>query len=110
MIDVLVRVGGGDEDAVRDRIDWLIVGGLEVEPDRAARRPVCRRHPLPPLPPHASSISHADAVCVATAMTVGSGLATCDADLAAVARSLDVPVVASPDSAGRMPAKQQLAT
>jgi PIN domain nuclease of toxin-antitoxin system len=102
-IDTLVRVGGADEGAVRDRVDWLIVGGLEVEPVwlRVARSAAAIRsrhyhHTRAP-------ISHADAVCVATAMTLGSELATCDADLGAVARSLGVPVIALPDSAGRLP-------
>jgi hypothetical protein len=31
-IQVPAEVGGADGEAVRDLIDWLIVGGLEVEP------------------------------------------------------------------------------
>jgi predicted nucleic acid-binding protein len=102
-IDVLVRIRGDDESSVRDRVDWLIVGGLEIEPvwlpiARAAAAIRGRHYRRVRAP-----ISHADAVCVATALTLGSALATSDADLAAVARSLRVPVIALPDSTGRLP-------
>jgi len=102
-IDVLVRIRGDDERSVRDRVDWLIVGGLEIEPvwlpiARAAGAIRGRHYHRVRAP-----ISHADAVCVATALTLGSDLATSDADLATVARSLGVPVIALPDSAGRLP-------
>jgi uncharacterized protein with PIN domain len=102
-IEVLVRIRGRDEDAVRDRVDWLIAGGLEIEPVglRVARSAAAirARHYHRVRAP----ISHADAVCVATAQALGSALATSDAAVAAVARALGVAVIALPDSMGRVP-------
>jgi predicted nucleic acid-binding protein len=101
-MDVLVRIRGHDEDAVRDRVDWLIAGGLEIEPVglRVARSAatIRTRHYHRVQAP----ISLADAICLATALALGSDLATSDADLAEVAGALGVQVVALPDSGSRV--------
>jgi predicted nucleic acid-binding protein len=103
VIEILVRVGGRDEEAVRDRVDWLIAGGLEIEPvwlpiARSAASIRARHY-------HRvrARISNADAVCLATAIALDSDLATSDSDLATVARSVGVEVIPLPDSTGRLP-------
>jgi PIN domain nuclease of toxin-antitoxin system len=103
VIDRLERVEGQPADEVRDRIDWLIVGGLQVEPlwISAARRAAAirarhyhREH---------AALSLADCVCIATAIHLRTDLATTDPVLASTARSLDIQVVAVPDSNGVPP-------
>jgi predicted nucleic acid-binding protein len=100
-MEKLVRIGGQGEDAVRDRIDWLMASGMEVEPvwlriGRSAAW-IRARHYHRQLAP----ISHADAVCLATAIALDANLATSDRGLAAVAAALGVEVIALPDSGGR---------
>lgn len=101
VIDRLVRVHGADADAVRDRIDWLIYGGLEIEPvwlpvARLAASLRAEHYHRAEMP-----LSMADCMCVATALTLGSELATADRDLARVARQVGLKVIALPDSSGR---------
>ena len=101
--DKLVRVRGHDAETVRDRINLLLVAGLEVEPVwlrvtwlasslRAAHYHRTR-----------SAISLADCFCLATAVTLETDLATADASLAEVARNAGVAVTALPDSTGQLP-------
>jgi predicted nucleic acid-binding protein len=102
-IDVLIRIDGREQEAVRDRVDWLIAGGLEIEPvwlhvARSAAAIRAQHYHRSQAP-----ISNADAMCVATAISLKSDLATSDPDLAIVARSLGVEVIPLPDSAGRPP-------
>lgn len=103
VVDSLVRVRGHDPETVRERIHVLMVAGLEVEPVwlrvtwlatslRAARYHRTR-----------SAISLADCVCIATAITLETDLATTDPALAEVARNAGVTVVALPDSTGTLP-------
>jgi predicted nucleic acid-binding protein len=48
-------------------------------------------------------VSLADCICVATAITLQTDLATTDPAQAAVARAAGVEVIALPDSEGRLP-------
>ena len=48
-------------------------------------------------------VSLADCICVATAISLGTDLATTDPALAAVARAAGVEVIALPNSAGVIP-------
>jgi PIN domain nuclease of toxin-antitoxin system len=103
VVDTLVRVMGRDPGAVRDSLDWLIVGGLEVEPVwlRVARLAASLRvqhYHRAEMP-----LSLADCFCLATAMTLESDLATTDPDLARLARDMSVDVIGLPDSTGRRP-------
>ena len=50
-----------------------------------------------------AAVSLADCVCIATAITLDTDLATTDPALAAVARAAGVEVIALPDSEGRLP-------
>jgi predicted nucleic acid-binding protein len=102
-IDILVRVIGREPDAVRDRIDWLIAGGLVVEPvwlpvARLAAALRAQHYHRTDMP-----LSLADCVCLATAMHRGANLATTDPALARIARATDIEVIALPDSQGRRP-------
>lgn len=103
VVDWLGRVRGEAEAGVRDRIDWLIVGGLQIEPawlmdarlagSLRARYYHRERRPL----------SLADCICIATAIRLSTDLATTDPVLAKVARTEGVSVIALPDSTGRRP-------
>jgi predicted nucleic acid-binding protein len=102
-MDTLVRVIGRDPDAVRERLDWLIVGGLEVEPvwlpvarlAAALRAQHYQRRDRP--------LSLADCFCLASAIILDTDLATTDPHLARVGRQLGVAITALPDSTDRRP-------
>jgi predicted nucleic acid-binding protein len=103
VVDWLVRVGGREPDAVRDRIDWLIAGGLVVEPvwlpaARLAAALRAQHYHRTEMP-----LTLADCVCLATAIRLGARLATTDADLARLARHIGVEVLALQNSEGSRP-------
>jgi PIN domain nuclease of toxin-antitoxin system len=101
VVDWLARVQGQPETGVRDRIDWLLVGGLEIEPawlmDARLAGTLRARHYHRERRP----LSLADCICIATAMRLSTDLATTDSVLAEVARAEGVSVIALPDSTGR---------
>jgi PIN domain nuclease of toxin-antitoxin system len=103
ILDVCVRVHANDERIVRERIRWLMAGGLEVVPletDLAMAagalraRHYRRRH---------REISQGDCFALALAIHRQARLATADPDLASVARVENVDVLGLPDSRGRRP-------
>lgn len=100
VIDQLVRVYGRDVVDVNDAVDLLIVGGLEVQPfwlpqsRRAAAIRSERYHRT------SAPLSLADCACLATALHLGADIATTDAALANVARSIGVGVIELPASGG----------
>lgn len=103
VVDRLIRMGGWDAVALRQRVNWLIAGGLEVEPvwvpiARRAGRLRAEHYQRTDRP-----LSVSDCICLATAIQLGGQLATTDSVLAATARSLGVAVVALPNSAGQRP-------
>ena len=102
-LDVCVRVHANDERVVRERIGWLVTGGLELvalEPNLALAagalraRHYRRRH---------CEISQGDCFALALAQERKAPLATADPDLASVARAENVGVISLPDSRGRRP-------
>jgi PIN domain nuclease of toxin-antitoxin system len=103
VIDKLFRVEGIAGDEANDRVDLLLVGGLEVQPfwlpdarnAAAMRARYYHREQAP--------ISLADCACIATALSQHADLATTDPALAQAARRLGVGVVALPDSNGQLP-------
>ena len=103
VIDRLVRVEGRQLEDVDDRINLLMVGGLEVEPVwvPAARLAA----PLRAQYYHRASspLALADCVCLATAMALKTDLATTDPALAQMAGDAGVAVIALPDSTGTLP-------
>lgn len=103
VVDVCVRVHANDEPTVRERIGWLLTGGLEVavldsrlalDAGTLRARHYRRRH---------CEVSLGDCYALALAQRRRLALATADPDLAQAARSQDVAVVALPDSRGRRP-------
>jgi PIN domain nuclease of toxin-antitoxin system len=99
----LERQAGWSAEEVRDRIDWLVVGGLQVEPVwlLAARRAAAIR--AAHYHRETAPLSLADCICLATAIQTGRDLATTDPALAGVARTLGTEVIAVPDSNGVAP-------
>ncbi len=103
VLDVCVRVHANDERIVRERVGWLLSGGLEVAAlesavalDAGALRAkhYRRRH---------CDVSHGDCFALALAKHRGLALATSDPDLAAIARAEDVELISLPDSRGKRP-------
>jgi len=103
VIDRLVRVDGRLIEDVNDRINLLMVGGLEVEPVwvPAARLAASLRAQY--YSRASSPLSLADCVCVATAIALKTDLATSDRALAKMARDAGVAVIALQDSTGARP-------
>ena len=103
VIDKLCRVEGIAGDEANDRVDLLLVGGLEVQPfwlpDARNAAAIRARY----YHRDKSPISLADCACIATAVSQHADLATTDGALASTARSLGVPVIPLPDSNGRLP-------
>lgn len=97
----MIRIGGRHEQDVRDRIDWLLASGLEVQPVWLSIARTAASIRAGHYHRERAPISRADAVCLATAVALGADLATSDRGLAAVAAALGVEVVALPDSSGR---------
>lgn len=103
VLDVCVRVHANEERRVRERIGWLVAGGLEMaplEPDvalaaGALRARYYRRRRC--------EISQGDCFALALAKHRNVPLATADPDLALVARAENVEVIGLPDSRGKRP-------
>ena len=103
VVDVCVRVHGNDETSVRDRLDWLIAGGLEVVPldfvlAIAAGALRARRYRK-----RDCEISMGDCMAAALAGSRREPLATSDPHLARTAWAEGIQVLALPDSRGRRP-------
>lgn len=103
IVDVCVRVHANDERVVRERLDWLAGGGLEMPPFEADLARVAgvlrarhyrRRH---------CEVSLGDCFALALAKQREAPLATSDPDLASAARAEKVEVLGLPDSRGKRP-------
>jgi PIN domain nuclease of toxin-antitoxin system len=103
VIDRLVRVDRRSGSEVRSKINFVIAGGMEVEPvwHMDARRAGTLR--AQHYVRRSSELSLADCICVATAMKLDAALATSDPVLARTARAEGVEVIALPDSKGNRP-------
>jgi len=103
VIDKLIRVGGARPDDVRERINLLLAGGLEVEPvwvpiARSAGGLRATHYDRTDAP-----VSMSDCICLATALQLNAGVATTDGALARTARLIGVEVIALPNSQGERP-------
>lgn len=101
VVDVCVRVHRNDESSVRERLDWLVAGGLEVVPldfvlAIAAGSLRARRYRK-----RDCEISMGDCMAAALARSRRVPLATSDPHLAGAAWAEDIEVLALPDSRGR---------
>jgi PIN domain nuclease of toxin-antitoxin system len=103
VMDVCVRVHANDERVVRERLEWLATGGLEMPPldsnlaltaGALRARHYRKRH---------CEISLGDCFALALAKRRNLSLATSDPHLALAARSESVNVVPIPDSRGKRP-------
>jgi predicted nucleic acid-binding protein len=103
VVDSLVRVAGRPIDAVHERLDWLLVGGLTVEPVTEAIGREAGTLRAERYHRARNRLSMADCVALATARLHAASLATSDPELAITARSLGVDVIALPDSRGVPP-------
>jgi PIN domain nuclease of toxin-antitoxin system len=103
VVDVCVRVHGNEDTMVRDRIDWLIAGGLEVVPldltlAIAAGALRARRYRK-----RECEISISDCMAAVLAAARRQPLATSDPHLAKAAWGEGIQVLPLPDSRGRRP-------
>jgi PIN domain nuclease of toxin-antitoxin system len=103
VLDVCVRVHGNAEDTVRERLGWLVSGGLEIAPLETSvalaagalrARHYRRRH---------CEISQGDCFALALAKHRRLAIVTADPELATVARAEEVDLIALPDSSGKRP-------
>lgn len=101
--DRLVRGDGRSEADVRNKIDLVIAGGMEVEPpwltDVRRAGSLRARH----YDRETSDLSLADCFCLATALRLGAAVATADPALARAARAQGIAVIPLPDSSRRRP-------
>jgi Uncharacterized protein conserved in bacteria len=102
-IERLLRIHGRSDEQVNDRVDLLLVGGLEVQPfwlpDARNAAAIRARYYHRTRAP----VSLADCACIATALGQHADLATTDPALATVARTLGIPIIPLPDSGGKLP-------
>lgn len=103
VVDVTTRIYGNDPETARERVRWLVAGGLLIidvtdELAMTAGELRARWYDRRSRP-----ISIGDCLALATARDRLDRLATADPALADTARHVGVEVVALPDSKGRRP-------
>ena len=103
VLDVCVRVHGNGEPIVRERIGWLITGGLAVTPLDAGLALTAGSLRSRHYQRRRCEISQGDCYALALAQQRRLALATADPDLARAARIEGVDVMALPDSRGKRP-------
>ncbi len=103
VIDRLVRVDGRLIEDVNDRINLLMVGGLEVEPVWVPTARLAASLRAQYYHRASSPLALGDCVCMATAIALKTDLATSDRALAKMARDAGVAVLALQDSTGTRP-------
>lgn len=103
IIDVTTRGFGVPVEAVEQRIDWLIAGGLNVVAVDTAIGRTAGSLRVRFYVRTSPAVSMADCICLATAIEGAHRLATADPASAATARELGLDVIALPDSGGVRP-------
>ncbi len=101
-IDVLMRLWGWAEMDVIEKIDWLVLGGLEVVDVNEARGLLAGEIRARQYHRADRPVSLADCLALATALTLGQRLATSDPALLAAAQSEGCAATVLPDSRGRI--------
>jgi PIN domain nuclease of toxin-antitoxin system len=103
VVDRLVRVDGHSDRDVRNRINLVIAGGLEVESmwltDARRAGSLRARH----YDRRSADLSLADCFCLATAIRLEAAVGTADPALARAARAEGVEVIPLPDRSGQRP-------
>lgn len=103
VVDVCVRVHGNDEETVRERIDWLVAGGLEVVPLDLAMAIAAGVLRARRYRKRECEISMGDCMAAALAASRCLPLATADPHLARASWAEGVQVLPLPDGQGRRP-------
>ncbi len=103
VVDVCVRVHGNAESTVRERIDWLVAGGLEVVSVDTALALAAGALRARRYRKRECEISLGDAMAAALAADRGEPLATSDPHLANAAGAEGIRLFPLPDSRGRRP-------
>jgi PIN domain nuclease of toxin-antitoxin system len=103
VVDVCVRIHHNPERDVRERMGWLVSGGLSVAPLEwtlaTAAGALRARH----YRRRQCEVSLGDCLALALAQRRRVPLATSDPDLASVARTEQIDVIGLPDSRGKRP-------
>ncbi len=103
VIDVLVRSHGNRSDDVHERLDWLLSTSLRVSGVDRAVGMLAGELRSQRYHRKTRSLSLADCIALAAAISGGDALATSDPALATTARELGVHVHALPDARGERP-------
>jgi PIN domain nuclease of toxin-antitoxin system len=103
VVDVLYRVHGRPFDEIEGALTDLVSAGLLILPAGDIVAIGAGRSRAEHYERQRAPLSLADAFALVTASRTGASLATADPVLASVARAVDVPVVALPDSRGQRP-------
>jgi PIN domain nuclease of toxin-antitoxin system len=103
VLDVCVRVHGNQEAVVRERIEWLITGGLEIASLDQALALSAGSLRAKHYKKRQCEISLGDCFALALAKQRRIRLVTADPDLARAARTEDVGLIGLPDSQGKLP-------
>lgn len=103
-IDVCVRVHGAQADGVREAIEPLLLSNVLAaavsdEPQAWLAAEIRREH----YHAKTAELSMADCFLLAHGVIDGGPIATADPVVASVAKELDIPILALPDSTGRRP-------
>lgn len=104
VFDVCVRVHGNDESIVRERIGWLLTGGLQVTPLDTAMALAAGSLRAKHYRKRLCEVSQGDCHALALAQGRRLPLVTADPHLARAASAEGVKVVGLPDSRGHRPA------
>jgi PIN domain nuclease of toxin-antitoxin system len=103
VIDVCTRVHGNEPEAVHERIEWLVAGGLEVAALDASLALTAGALRARRYARRTCEVSLGDCCAATLAATRGLKLATSDQHLTDVARAERIALIALPDSKGRRP-------
>jgi PIN domain nuclease of toxin-antitoxin system len=104
VLDVCVRVHGNDEVTVRERIGWLLTGGLQVTALDTAMALAAGSLRAKHYRKRLCEVSQGDCHALALAQERRLPLATSDPHLARAARAEGVKIIGLPDSRGHRPA------
>ena len=103
VMDVCVRVHRNAEAVVRERIDWLVAGGLEIVVLDTALAVAAGALRARRYRKRDCEISLSDSIAAALAASRGQPLATSDPHLADAALAEGIELLPLPDTRGRLP-------
>jgi uncharacterized protein with PIN domain len=101
-LDSITRRRGWPHAEVAEKLDWLKLGGLQIEPVTEMLATAAAKLRSKHYHRQRRPVSIADCIALALALELGDQLATSDPALLATARDENCAVVALPDSEGRI--------